>query len=267
MIPLYVLLSAGIVAAQSSSILMGARATGLGYASSCISDEWSILNNVGGLAVIKKATLSFSHNSHPYFKSFNRTAAVIAIPFSSGAAGLSVYKFGDDLYNEQILSGAFSNHFGLASLGLKVNYIQYRAEGFGSRGVITFSFGGIAKLTPQLTFGAHITNINQPRIATGIQETIPTRLSAGIAFMPSEKTFITTEIEKDLDHEMILKSGIEYQFRKKFYFRTGFNVQPSRAFFGIGFKPKKLSVDYGLQYDYNLGMNHQATVSYKFITK
>jgi hypothetical protein len=261
------MLSAFSAAAQSSSTLMGARATGLGYASSCISDEWSLFNNVGGLAAIKNTTCAVAYNSHPGFPSFDRAAAAISMPVFNGAAALGVFHFGDDLYNEQILSGGFSNQFGLASLGLKIDYIQYNAEGFGRRGVVTFSFGGIAKLTPQLSCGAHITNINQPELSRATGETTPTRINAGMAFLPGEKVSITAEIEKDLDHELIIKSGVEYQFQKKFFFRTGFNLQPSSAFFGVGFKPKKMAIDYGMQHDFNLGFNHHVSVSYKLKSK
>ena len=39
--------------AQSSSTLIGGRAGGLAYSSSCLDDEWSIFNNIGGLAKLK----------------------------------------------------------------------------------------------------------------------------------------------------------------------------------------------------------------------
>src|SRR5690349_10705923 len=150
--------------AQSASVLMGARAHGLGYSSSCLGDAWSMANNVAGLAKVETASAAFSYHAIPSFKSFNRMTAIMTAPLLGGTAGASLFRFGDDLYNEQIMSAGFANTFGLASLGLKINYIQFHAEGLETVGVFTASFGGIATLTPQLSFGAHILNINQPVI-------------------------------------------------------------------------------------------------------
>lgn len=246
---------------------MGARANGLGYASSCLEDEWSLFNNIAGLTKINTANAAFSYHASPSLPGFNRMASVFAMPVRSGVAGLGVFRFGDDLYNEQILTAGFANTFGLASLGFKVNYIQYHAEGFGNTRALTLSIGGIAALTPQFTVGAHILNINQPRIAGTDNERLPTALFLGLGFKPSEKVFVTGELSKDLEYDLIWKSGIEYSLNKKISARTGFNIHPQAVFFGVGMKPKKFILDYTFQYNTDLSSSHQATVAYKFKSK
>ena len=247
---------------------MGARGLGMGNATTCLQDEWSLLNNPAGLAEIKNTTTSFSYNAYPGVKAFNRMAATFTHPLKPGAAGLAVYRFGDNIYNEQIISTGFANKFGLASIGVRINYIQYQAEGFGSLGVVTVSMGGIATLTPQLMVGANITNINQPEITSDNgAETVPTRLSAALAFRPSEKAILCTEIEKDLAEDTLWKMGLEYQFHKNFVMRTGVNLNPQSGFLGFGCKPKRFLLDYAIQYSMLIGLNHQATVSYKFSVK
>jgi hypothetical protein len=246
---------------------MGARANGMAYASSCLADVWSLTNNVAGLVKADCAAGAFSYHAIPSFKSFNRTAAVFAIPVKSGVAGAGVFRFGDDLYNEQTVSLGFANSFGLASLGVKVNYLQYHAEGIGTNTAFTVSFGGIAELTPQISVGAHIININQPVINELTEERIPTRLIAGMAFQPSDKTIIISEIEKDLEHSATWKTGLEYQVFKKIALRTGFNLNPEVAFFGMGFKARKFDLGYALQLNDPLGLSHQATVTYEFKSK
>jgi len=245
---------------------MGARAHGVGYTSSCLQDEWSIFNNVGGLGRVEKTSAAFSYSSYPGLKAFNRMAFVITLPSKIGTAGVGVFKFGDDLYNEQILTAGFSNTFGIASLGVKVNYIQYTAEGFGRKGVTSFSFGGIARLAEQFSIGAHITNVLQPAL-TEDGEHLPTRITAGIGFTPSEKILITTELEKDLDYPFIWKTGVEYKIYKKISLRTGFNVRPDAGFFGLGFTPPNFQLDYAYSFHVDLGAQHQATVSYRFKSK
>lgn len=250
--------------AQSSSTFMGARAQGIANSSACISDAWSVFNNIGGLAKVEALTAAFTYDALPSFKPFNRMAAVVAMPVKFGVAGFGVFRFGDHLYNEQLISVGFSNSYGIASLGVKANYIQYNVEGFGTKGVISFSFGGIAKLTSQLSIGAHIVNINQPEISSYKDERLPTKLIAGVAFTPSDKVFLTTEIEKDLDYDATWKAGIEYIVHTKVIFRTGFNIHPNAGFIGLGFRPTKFAFDYAYQFQPDLGSRHQATVGYKF---
>jgi hypothetical protein len=247
---------------------IGARAMGLGYASSTLSDVWSIHNNIAGLAKVDALSAGFTYEAYPSFPSFNRIATVCAIPIKKiGKAGIAIYRFGDDLYNEQILTAGFANTMGLASLGIKINYYQYHIEGFGNAQAFTVSMGGIAELAPGLMIGAHIVNINQPELSEQTKERIPTLLTLGLGFKPSEKLYFSTEVEKDLDYSLSSKSGIEYQVHKKLIARTGFNLNPQAAFAGLGFKPKKFQLDYGFQYHMNLGAIHQASVVYLFVQK
>lgn len=262
------LLACSMAYAQSTSLLMGGRSMGLGYSSATISDEWSLMNNVAGLAHVENFCASFALHSYPDFTPFNRSALVINAPMKKGTVGFGVFRFGDEIYREQVASIGYSNLFGLASLGLKINFVQYTAEGFGSTGVLTFNFGGIARLTEELHIGAHITNINQPSISsTGEQESIPTRMNVGIGFNPSEKVLLAAEAEHDLDNQTLFKGGFEYRFQKKFAARTGFNINPDAGFIGIGFKPKRWQLDYAFQYNIQIGMSHQLSATYNLIAK
>lgn len=252
----------GYACAQSVSTQVGARANGMGYASAALFDVWGTFNNPAGQAKLERTAFGFTYDLRPVPSGSNRTAAVLAIPVSVGVITGGAYRFGDDLYNEHLASAGFASKFGLASLGVQVNYVQYSATGFGSKGVASVSLGGIAELTPQLSIGAYIVNVNQPRISG--EEKLPTRLVAGLGFKPIDKVFIAAEIEKDLDYYPAWKMGIEYAFHKKFIARTGYNIRPGIAFFGLGFKTKKFVIDYAIQYNVQLGLSHQASVGYQF---
>jgi hypothetical protein len=251
---------------QSVSTLMGGRAAGLGYASSTLSDEWAVLNNVGGLAKAEKLAGAFGYDTRPKLPGAHRMAAALSVPGKIGAAGFSLFRFGDDLYSEQIISAGYGNQFGITSLGLKVNYVQYRAEGVGTKSFIGISFGGITELTKQISIGAYIVNLNQPKLSSIDDERAPTRLVAGISFKASEACLIVSEVEKELNYDATIKAGFEYSIHKKVTVRTGFNLHPNAAFFGPGFKTGKLKIDYALQYNQTLSAAHQASAIY-FIEK
>ena len=249
--------------AQNTSTLIGARAMGVGYSSSALTDEWSIFNNVAGLAKVTSITAAFTYDAQPAFKHFNKAASSFVCPLKIGVAGLGLFRFGDDLYNEQILTAGYSSSFGLASLGAKVNLIQYNIKGFGSKSAVTISFGGIAKLTERLFLGAHVVNINQPKLSSLDDERVPTILVAGILTKVSDNVAVTAELEKDLDYKAAIKAGVEYRILKKFFVRTGIRIQPNAGFFGFGFKPARYSLDYAFQYNQGWSSRHQATVSYR----
>lgn len=250
--------------AQHASMLMGARAMGMANATACLDDEWSLFNNVAGMAKVKHSFSAFSYDAYPTFAAFNRMAAVFSMPVGPGTAAAGVYRFGDNVYNEHIISAGFANTMGLASLGLKVNYIQYYAEGFGAAQAFTVSFGGIAALSPEISIGAHIVNINQPRLTKVMGERVPTVLILGAGFTPTADIVVAAEVEKDLDHRPQIKGGIEYRVHKKLRVRTGFNLNSRAGFGGLGFEQKRFTLDYALQYNVMWAMGHQASVIYRF---
>lgn len=248
---------------QSISTNMSAKALGMGNASSSLQDEWSVFNNPGGLGKIKESWTAFAFEASPALPGANRMAAVGLLSTRWGSSAMGIFRFGDNVYSEQLISLCYGNQIGNTSLGAKANYIQYRADAFGTRTAISMDFGGITQITPQITIGAYIINLTQSKLSTSEIERIPTRMVAGIGFHPSEKTTLITELEKDLDFQQpIWRMGMDYKIYKKISFRTGYNLHPSAAFFGIGYQKHLLKIDYAFRYSHFTGFAHQSSVSY-----
>lgn len=252
---------------QSASTLMGARSAALGYASGGLADEWALFNNVAGLATLKSPSVAFAYEANPSLPGADRIAAGFSLPSSIGTTGIGLFRFGDQLYSEQLISAGFANKFGLAALGVKLNYIQYRAEGFSTRSALSINVGGIAEITPQLKVGAYIVNLNQPDIAAQDGEQLPTKLVTGILVDPTPNISLMAEVEKDLDFDPIVKGAIEYRLYKKIQWRTGFNINPRSFFTGLGYHTSRLQIDYGVQFNPVLQTVHQISSTYKIPTK
>jgi hypothetical protein len=246
---------------------LGARSSGLGHASVAISDPWSIFNNVSGMASLKNVQAGFTYENRFAMRSFDRTAAMLICPVRYGIAGISFYKFGDLHYNEEKASLAYAHQISKVSLGLKVNYLQISMEDLKSRRVLVIEFGGIAEITPQLIFGAHIYNLNQARIKGYLQEYVPTIMKAGISYLPSKKLMINIETEKDIDFKACFKAGIEYKVIDHFFLRTGVSTYPITGAFGIGFNKKNFQLDYAYSTHVRLGSINQISLQYKFNKK
>lgn len=255
---------AKIANAQSTSTLMGARAAGMGYTSATLTDEWVLFNNVGGIGKIKQANAAFAYEIRPALTGANRMAAEVTCPTKIGALALGLFRFGDDVYSEQLASFGFGNHLGNTSLGTKINYVQYRAEGFGINNGITFDFGGITTITPQILVGAYITNLTQSKL-NNTDQLLPTKLTLGVGFKPIDNIFLSTEIEKYLDYQTTWRGGLEYAIYKKMFLRTGFNLNPNAGYVGFGGQKNKLKVDYAFRYNQLLGSSHHASAIYLLV--
>ena len=242
---------------------MGGKAAGMGYASSCLQDEWSLFHNTAGLSYLKKSVVATSYDARPQIQGANRMALVGAVPTPIGTGAVGVFRFGDDVYNEQKIALGFSNRLGLASLGASINYLQYQALGFGTKSLFTFNLGGLATLTPSFFVGAYIQNVNQPVLSESSEERLSTSLSLGVGYSPSEKVWLTGEIQKQLEVSPTYKIGMEYKPEKKFAARTGMNLYPNKLFLGIGFISTRLTLDYAYEYSMTgLGSSHQASLAY-----
>lgn len=246
--------------AQGNPATADARANGLAGATVCLADAWSTLNNVGALGDINTGQAGFSQVALPGFPMFNRVAAVVVAPTRLGTAGVGAYRFGDELYREDIVSAAYGNRIGMTALGARVNYIQYNARGAGRRGIVTISLGGLARLTTRLRFGAFISSIQQPRVSPD-GERLPTQMSAGMLYNLSTQVAVMGEVEKDTDFPARLKVAMEYQPYTRVAFRTGFHTQPAALYFGTGFRMSRLQCDYAYRYQPAFAAQHVVTAS------
>jgi hypothetical protein len=89
----------------------------------------------------------------------------------------------------------------------------------------------------------------------------------GLGFRPSDKIFVATEIEKDIDYKATWRSGLEYAIYKKVFFRTGFNFNPNAAYFGLGAQKKNLKFDYAIRFNQIIGLAHQVSAVYLIPSK
>ena len=232
-------------------------------ASVTLSDAYSLFNNVGGLGKVENHSVFASYQNRFGISSLQSIGAGAIYQSSFGNAGLGVYKFGDDLFSQQKIHLAFSNQIQLVSLGVGVDILQYDVSTVGTEQVVTIQFGGIAEITKQFQFGAHIFNLNQAKLIEETGEKVPTVMKAGLSYRPSNELMINLEVEKDLDFDEIIKAGIEYQVVENVFLRTGVSTRPFLNAFGLGFYPKQLILDYAYSRESDLGAIHELSLGYR----
>ena len=251
--------------AQDGKFDLGARNSGMGCASVTLGDPYSLFNNIGGLAQVKEHHV-FGGYQNRYGISELQVLGAGAIYHSSiGNVGLGFYRFGGELFSQQRIHLAVGNQFQLVSLGLGVDLIQYDVSTVGTKQVVSLQFGGIAEITRQLQFGAHIFNLNLAELVEETGERVPTIMKAGISYRPSNELMINIEVEKDLDFDEIIKAGIEYELVEAVFVRTGVITEPFTGTFGIGFYPKQFLFDYSYVNNSTLGAIHEVSLGYRLV--
>jgi len=245
----------------------GPKALGMGSVSVTTQDAWSVFNNPAGLAQLKQTSALFAYRTIFDFTPFNTVSAGAVIPTKIGTAGISVFRFGDDLFNSQMLSGMISHQIGIMGLGLRANYLQFNIDGFGRKAIFVADIGGVAKLSDQLTFGAQITNFTQSSVSDEAQERVPTIINIGLSYQPTDNLFISMEGEKDVDLDADLKIGLEYKILEKIFVRTGFTIDGGTHSFGGGIELERFFLDYGIKIDQFLGNNHNFGLIFTFPPK
>lgn len=250
--------------AQNGKYNFGARSSGMAGASLTLGDEYSLFNNIGGLGRVESHAAFAGYQNRYGISEFQVIGGGGIFHHKLGNAGIGYYKFGDEFFSEQRIHAAIGNKLQMISLGLGVDLVQYNISTVGTRHVVALQFGGVAELTPQLFFGAHIFNLNQAEITSETGDKLPTVMKGGFSYRPSDELIINLEVEKDLDFDEIFKAGIEYQVIERVFIRTGISTEPFISAFGVGFHPKNLKFDYSFSNDSRLGNVHEISFAYSF---
>jgi hypothetical protein len=244
---------------------IGARAAGLSNASVTLSDVWALSNNVAGIAKLDRPELGAFAENRFMIRGFNTVAFQAMYPTAKyGVGGIDLYRFGDQLYNEQRFGIGYAHRIGTVSLGIKLDLLQLRIQDLGSRKAVAFSVGAQMEVVPDLVVGAHVYNLNQTRLAEAEDERVPTLMKTGLSYRPSKKLMLNVETEKQLALPADFKAGLEYRIIEKFALRSGFSTLAQSATFGAGFQARAFAVDYALGARTALGVSNHLSVAYRF---
>ncbi len=250
---LFLVLTINCLSAQNYNP-SGARAAGMGNAVVTVSDEWSCFQNIAGLANQKKITSGLWYKTDYALRACRESSAHLVGPLLKGGLGISVYRYGNEVYSVNRISLGYAHKISFVSLGIKLNYVQVAMQDLGVGKTITIDFGGIAELIPsKLFFGATLNNLNQAIIK---KELLPVTMKVGISYRPTKNVMLNTEVEKDLIYKPTIKVGLEYVILKKISLRTGINTHPFVNFFGVGFQTSIFQLDYALSKHVQLGYSH-----------
>ncbi|UYZ61412.1 PorV/PorQ family protein [Hymenobacter weizhouensis] len=262
----------------------GARAAGLGRASVTLAnDAWAAGNNPAGLGELGTKTVGFQAANQFLLANLNTVGLAVALPVGAarpapavpgvpaavaaaqapryGVVGVTARRFGNQQYAEQGLGLSYGYRLGTVSVGARLEVLQLSIEGLGSRRAVAASLGGQADIVPRkLTFGASLSNLNQARLAPDQDERLPTVLRAGLAYRPSKKVLLLTEVEKDVEQDADVRAGLEYQVLAPLALRAGLSALTEQLTGGVGFRAGQLRIDYAAAWHTALGLSQHLSV-------
>ncbi len=245
-----------------SSTSNSARSIAMGGTGINFQDANSIFHNQAGLAYLDTWQGIINAESRFIRSPINNFGVGAILPSDFGTFGLVLHHFGIEAFNNQKIGLAYGRKLAKGfSLGAQFDFINVNIPEYGSKGTVTFEMGVQATITKEIRLGVHVFS---PRNIEFVEDfTIPTIYKAGIIYTPSSKTFLSLELEKDLDFPLRIRTGLEYRFIDAFYMRVGTATAPSLVSLGLGVKvPSGLQVDIASAYHQVLGITPSLSMTY-----
>ncbi|MFN0274429.1 MAG: hypothetical protein ACKVPJ_01690 [Chitinophagales bacterium] len=244
---------------------LGSRSNGMGDASVTLTDVFSVFNNQGALGFVEQTSFGLSAQNVFGLEGLHVFNGAAAIKTNSGNFGVSVNYFGDENFNQMKAGIAYGRNLGEKfGAGIQLDYVSTNVNELNNASAITFEAG--IKYSPykKLEIGARVFNPIRAKLGEGLaEEELPALLNIGLSYVPSDKVILAIEGEQQLDADLRIKSGIEYQIIDALFLRGGYLSNPSMFTCGAGLKLKGFYFDFAAQFHQQLGLTPGIGVMYE----
>jgi hypothetical protein len=243
----------GVLAQNGVFVANNARSIALGGSGVAFTGLSSLGNNPAGLAELDAWGAGAQAEQRFLLSELQLLTAAGAVPTASGNFGIQLNYFGFETYNEQKIGITYARKlFDQLYLGAQLGMFNTRIPEYGSRALITFDLGLLAPISRELTFGFHLLNPVRMEIIDG--EYLATVLRFGLDYQPAEKIHLLAEVEKDIQQNVRVHTGLEYQIIDPLFLRLGVATEPVSMSFGFGYRlAGGLSIDVAASYHQVLG--------------
>lgn len=241
----------------------GARMASMGNAGAAVEDAWSYYHNPAGLATSKNFSAGISYENRFLLKELQSQALAVVLPLKTGVISIGAQMYGYQLYRSQKAGLGYSLKLSdKFSAGIQLNYQGVRlSSNYGSKHTVTAEAGVMGKITDDWKIGLSVFNLGRAKLAEFADDRFSTVMRLGTSYKLSKVLFLA-EVEKDLEHPLRAKGGMEYEPLKNFFFRFGAGTKPVDISFGFGYKWRFLQLDLGSAYHQQLGWSPHFSFTY-----
>lgn len=231
-------------------------------------DLFTLFNNPAGLAYLNLREVGFFYSPAPFdIRELSNAYAAYCEPTSIGSFGAGVSIYGYELYKETKFAFGYgkkiSNNF---FAGLTAVYQNTSIKNYGSKGILIFNLGAIARLNDQIGLGFVIENISRSTLANESNQ-IPTVLWIGTDLKLFPEISFSAAIKKEIGFNPSLRIGTEYLLINFLKLRVGVSNEPNTYSGGFGILYDFLQADYTVSSHPDLNLTHQFGLIIRFINK
>lgn len=218
-------------------------------------DVFSFAANQAALSQLTQASAGIYGEKRFMLNELSNYQLALAVPLSSGNAGLKAGYYGSSLYNETQLGLAYARKLGSkVDIGVQFNYYGIKIAGYGNASAVGFEAGAIFHLSEKLHTGIQISNPAGTKFGKENPEKIASVYTVGMGYEVSKKLLLTTEINKEEAQPINVNAGIQYQLIETIRARIGVSTATGTAWIGAGFSFKTFRLDVMSSYHPQLGI-------------
>lgn len=238
----------------------GAREQSLGNAIVALGNSpFALLYNPANIHSIASFNVYTSYRNFYALPGIYQADIVANTSIYGIGAAFAVSKYGNDLYSEmEIRTGGSYNIVENLSLGMSLQGYILSIKNYGDAQSWGLNLGIQYEYLEKLSFGAFITNINNPQIGSAKEE-LPQTFSLGFKYSMVERATLFFELFRDVKHEQDYRGGFEYEPYDKIFLRVGVMDNTNTYSFGVGSSIGFLKFDYALIDHSVLGISHAIT--------
>ncbi len=240
----------------------GAKSISLANSNVALGDDaFSLFTNPSGLAQINWTEGGFFYSHSPFgMKELSNAFLASTIPTEYGSFAFGVSTYGFQLYRENKFVLAYANRYAnnfFYGLSFSLNHLSIK--NYGEDNAITFSFGTLYYLSPNLRIAFSTDNLNKATWGTEKNQ-IPMVYRSGISYDVLNEVSLNIAVENEVGFNPSMQCGINYNINEYFALRSGFANEPAKYCAGFGINYSQFEIDYGIFTHQELGLTHQITV-------
>jgi hypothetical protein len=235
---------------------MGSRSMSMCNASVALTDVWAYHHNPAALIGIKKVAIGISYENRFLLRELQSQGFVVAYPLKRGVISMGAQTFGYTNFR------TYRTGLGYAlvitdylSIGVQLNYHLLRLpQSYGLDQTVTAEIGALAKITDNWHIGFSVLNLSRNKLSSYQEDRYSNMLRLGTRYHVSKKVLLLSEVEKNVDFPIRIKSGVEYEPAENLFIRGGFATAPIEFSFGFGYHWKGIyKLDVGSAYQQIIG--------------
>ncbi len=244
----------------------GTKAIAFANAFVAVADNpWAVSYNAAGLAQLRSVQASAFYVPQQFGLPELRTTAMSASYYvKPGTVGVMIEQFGFDLYHTTDLSVGYGFFLGpTVAVGVSANAQRISIERYGAATNATVDVGLLGWPTPDLALGFSVKNVTAATLGNR-RERLPQYVLFGASYSPLKDFLIVSEIEKEAQFPLVIKTGIEQVIQGFLSLRFGIANNPDKFSGGIAVRYAGVEFGYAGYSHPDLGWTHQIELTVRW---